>query len=363
MNIAQVTAALSEIAHLHYAEDFDNVGLLTGESHWEVSGVLVSLDCLEQTVDEAISKNCNLIVAFHPIIFKGLKNLLPDDYVKRTVVKAIKNDIAIYAIHTALDNAYNGVSYRMAGAIGLENVRTLIPQKNMIKKLQCYVPEDHLEVVREALFAVGAGKLGNYSECSYNAEGIGTFKGNDYSNPQLGEKNKRESANEKMLIVTYLPHLERKVLKAMNDAHPYEEVAHEVTTLENSYQNIGMGAVGHLDTPIEIDDFLKLIKQVFDSGVVRHTLSRKRNIQKVALLGGSGAFGIKNAIAAGADAYVTADLKYHDFFQGDDILLCDVGHFESERFTIDLLHDFLSSKFRNIAIFCAEAQTNPVNYY
>ncbi len=374
MTIKNVQDALGKIAHLQYAEDFDNVGLLTGDSGWEVNGILVTLDCLENVVDEAIDKNCNLIVTFHPIIFKGLKNLRPDDYVRRTVVKAIKNDIAIYAIHTALDNAHNGVSYRMASAMGLEKVKTLIPRTETIKKLQTYVPKDNFVLVREALFAAGAGKLGNYEECSYWVGGQGTFKGNDHSNPQLGKPGVRETADEVMLSVTYLPHLENKVVQALKQAHRYEEVAYEITTLENSYQNIGMGAIGEWEYGLTVEEFLEKTKSVFGSGVVRFTLSRsevypepvegrKRTIQKVALLGGSGSFAINNAIKSGADAYVTADLKYHDFFQGTEILLCDVGHFESERFTIDLLYDFLSSKFCNIAVFCAEAQTNPVNYY
>ncbi len=363
MVIKDVTDYLEQLAPLHYAEDFDNVGLLTGDYNDPVNGILVTLDCLENVVDEAIEKNCNLIVAFHPIIFKGLKHLRASDYVRKTVVKAIKNDIAIYAVHTAIDVANGGVSYLMASELGLKNITTLTPKKGLIKKLITYVPNDHIHDVKKALFNAGAGSLGNYDECSFSTSGTGTFKGNEKSEPVIGESGTRSTVNEQQLSITYLPHLESKILKALFTSHPYEQVAYEVSTLENTYQNIGMGAIGTLENTLNVDDFLKLLKAVYGSGAVRYSLSRKRNIKTVAVLGGSGAFAIQNAIRAGADAYVTADLKYHDFFQGENILLCDVGHYESEQFTKNLLQEYLSKKFSSFAILCADARTNPVNYY
>lgn len=363
MIIKDIITHLEQLAPRTYAEDFDNTGLLTGSKDTKVTGILTTLDCLENVVDEAIEKNCNLIIAFHPIIFKGLKHLQPTDYVRKAVVKAIKNDIAIYATHTALDVAKGGVSYRMAAQLGLENVKTLIPKKQLIKKLTVYVPTKNLEQVREALFESGAGALGNYSECSFSTEGNGTFKGNEKSNPQIGQPGIRETLPEHQLQVTYLPHLENAVIDALITSHPYEEVSYEITTLENAYQDIGMGAIGSLSTPLKTDDFLKHAKSVFNCGVIRTSLSRKREIKKVAVLGGSGAFAISQAITAGADAYLTADLKYHDFFMGSETLICDIGHYESEQFTKNLLHEYLSNKFSSFAILCAQAQTNPVNYY
>ncbi|MBF4984971.1 Nif3-like dinuclear metal center hexameric protein [Nonlabens mediterrranea] len=363
MKIQDVLTYIEELAPRYYAEDFDNTGLLTGNSQDEVNGVLVTLDCLENVVDEAIAKNCNLIVAFHPIIFSGLKNIRPDDYVKRAVIKAIKHDISIYAIHTALDNAKNGVSYRMARELGLENISTLIPQKGIIKKLVTYVPDKNVEIVKEELFKAGAGKLGNYEQCSYSVDGTGTFLGNEESNPIIGQRGNRSTISEKLLSVTYLPHLESKIIKALFNSHPYEEIAYEISTLDNKYAHIGMGAIGEFKDELDIKKFLELAKDVFNTGVVRHSNTKVEKIKSVALLGGSGAFGIKNAIQSGADAYLTADLKYHDFFQGETILLCDVGHYESEQFTKNLLHEYLSKKFSNFAILCADAQTNPVNYY
>lgn len=361
--IKQVTDYLEILAPRAYAEDFDNTGLLTGIKHDEVTGILVTLDCLENVVDEAIEKGCNLIVTFHPIIFKGLKHLQPTDYVRKAVVKAIKNDIAIYAIHTNLDSVKGGVSYRMAEALNLNHVKTLVPKKSLLKKLTTYVPNTDVEKVRDALFQAGAGALGNYSDCSFSHEGVGTFKGNEESNPAIGQQGKREEVAESQLNLTFLPHLEIPVLQALHRSHPYEEVAYEITTLDNYYQNIGLGVIGEWEAPLPKEDFLRRVKSVFDCGVIRFSLSRKRDFKKVALLGGSGAFAIQNAMAAGADAYVTADLKYHEFFEGSEMLLCDIGHFESEQFTKNLLHEYLSDKFSSFAILCAEAQTNPVNYF
>lgn len=361
--IKDITNYIEKLAPLRYAEDFDNVGLLVGSYETPITGVLVTLDCLENVVDEAIDKSCNLIVAFHPIIFKGIKNLRPDDYVKRVIIKAIKNDIAIYATHTALDVAHGGVSYRMAQELGLQNLKTLAPKNNLIKKLTTYIPIEHFDQVQNTLFQSGAGHIGNYNECGFSVDGDGTFKGNELSNPQYGVSGIRSTEKEKQLHITYLPHLESKILKTLKESHPYEEVAYEIVTLENSYQKIGMGCVGEFPEELEIEDFISTLKSTFNHNAIRTSLSRKRTIKKVAVLGGSGAFAIQNAKSYGADAYVTADLKYHDFFQGQDILLCDIGHYESEQFTKNLLTEYLTEKFTNFAILCAQAQTNPVNYY
>ncbi len=362
MFIKDVTNYIEQLAPLQYAQSFDNVGLLVGDATTKVTGVLVTLDCLESVVNEAISKDCNLIITFHPIIFAGIKKLTASDYVNKAVLKAIKNDIAIYATHTALDMAHGGVSHRMAAALDLKEVRTLIPEQQIIKKLSVHVPLSHEEKLVEALFNAGAGKLGNYQECSFKWEGTGTFKGNSHSNPTIGQVGKRETLQEKLIQVTYLPHLESEILNKMRIAHPYEEISYYLQTIENTYDRIGMGAIGKLETPVESSKFLNYVKSTFNTGVVRHSLSRKQNIQKIAVLGGSGAYAINNAINAGADAYITADLKYHDFFKGEDILLCDVGHYESEQFTKNLLQEYLSEKFSNFAILCAQTQTNPVNY-
>ncbi|TBN05541.1 Nif3-like dinuclear metal center hexameric protein [Hyunsoonleella flava] len=364
MIVQDVIDHLESLAPSAYAEDFDNVGLLVGDKTAKVSGVLVTLDTLETVVDEAIAKNCNLIVSFHPIIFKGLKKLTGKNYVERVVIKAIKHNIAIYSIHTALDNSYQGVNDMICNQLGLENKKILIPQHGTIKKLTTYVPKHEAEVLRRALFSVGAGSIGNYDNCSFNVEGYGTFKGNDMSSPTIGEKGETHTEHETKITVTFAKHLESRVLKTLFETHSYEEVAYEVITIENKNQHIGMGMIGELTTPLSEKDFLTHLKTKMKTGCIRHSDFLNKDIKKVAVLGGSGSFAINAAKSAGADAFVTADLKYHDFFSSENsILLADIGHYESEQFTKTLLVEHLTKKITNFAIILSNTNTNPVKYF
>jgi len=363
MIIQEVIDLIEDFAPLNYAEDFDNVGLLVGDSKKEVTGALITLDTLEATVEEAIAKNCNLIISFHPIIFSGLKKLTGKDYVQRTVLKAIKNDIAIYAIHTALDNQHKGVNDMICEKIGLIDRQILIPRKDSIKKLTTFVPVKDAEKVREALFTAGAGSIGNYDNCSFNITGKGSFKGNDESNPVVGEKGKVHFEEESQIGITYPAHIESEILKNLFTAHPYEEVAYEIHSLENKNQHLGMGMIGELETDINEEAFLKKIKSTFGSGCVRHSKLLNKPIKKVAVLGGSGAFAINIAKAAGADIFITADLKYHDFYKAEEkLVLADIGHYESEQFTKNLLYSFLSKKISSFALILADTNTNPIHY-
>ncbi len=364
MTVKNVSDLLNEWAPLAYAEDFDNVGLLVGDPSQEVSQILVAHDALESVVDEAIRRDCNLIVCFHPIIFSGLKKLTNSNYVQRAVQKAIRNDIAIYAIHTALDNVEHGVNYGMARALELRNTKILSPKKQHIYKLTTYVPTSQTEMLKEALFNAGAGSIGNYDECSFTLEGQGTFKGNEDSNPVLGKKHQRHTEPESQINITFEKHLQSKILKALFINHPYEEVAYELTALENVLQNVGMGMIGELAAEMTEKDFLTLVKSKFQTGGIRHSALLSTTIKKVAVLGGSGAFAISAAKAQGADALITADLKYHDYYQAErSILLCDVGHYESERFTKNLISDYLTEKISTFAIILSEVNTNPINYF
>ncbi|WP_405605573.1 Nif3-like dinuclear metal center hexameric protein [Polaribacter sp. Asnod1-A03] len=364
MTIKNITNYIEKLAPLNYAEDFDNVGLLVGNYQTEVTNVLVTLDTLEETVDEAIAKNCNLIVSFHPIIFGGLKKLNGNSYVERVVLKAIKNDIAIYATHTALDNSKNGVSAKMCEVLGLENTQILIPKKGIIKKLTTYVPNTkNVQELRNALFSAGAGNIGNYDNCSFNILGEGTFRGNHNSNPTLGEKNKNHSEKETQISVIFESKNEGPILKALKENHPYEEVSFEIITLENIHQNIGMGMIGEFPEEMDEKDFLLYLKKTMKTDCVRHSNLINKKIKKVAVLGGSGSFAISNAKRAGADAYVSADFKYHEFFKAENsILLADIGHYESEQFTKNLLVDYLTKKFSNFAVILSEKSTNPIYY-
>ena len=364
MIIQDVINHLEDFAPLAYAEDFDNVGLLVGDKNTKLTGVLVTLDTLEAVVDEAITNNCNLIVSFHPIIFKGLKKLTGKTYVERTVQKAIKNDIAIYAIHTALDNHVNGVNDMICDQLGLLNRKILIPQSETIKKLTTYVPKVEAENLRQAIFNIGAGTIGNYSNCSFNIEGVGTYMGNQNSNPTIGVKGKTHFEEETQISVTFTKHLEARVLATLFKNHSYEEVAYEITTLENKNQNIGMGMVGVLEKPMSETDFFNFLKTKMNTECIRHSKFVNKPIQKIAVLGGSGSFAIQAAKSAMADVYVTSDLKYHDFFSAENnIILADIGHYESEQYTKNGLVAHLTKKISNFAIVLSTTNTNPVKYF
>lgn len=370
MKIKQILTILDEIAPLSYAEDFDNIGLLVGNQDNELTGILVCHDALESVIDEAIDKDCNLIICFHPILFSGLKKITGKNYVERVVIKAIKNDIAIYALHTALDNHQNGVNKIFCDVLGLKNTKILIPKQNYIKKLVTYTTPNNAEQVRNALFEVGAGKISNYENCSFNSEGFSTFKGNENSNPTIGKKGELTQNNEIKIEVIFEKHLKSGIIKALFQNHIYEEVAYEIYDLQNSHQNIGMGMIGELENSMTEKDFLEFVKDKIDAKGIRHSEFLNREIKKVAVLGGAGSFAIKNAIAAGANVFLTADLKYHQFYEAEKtILLADVGHFESERFTKNYIFDFLIEKMTNFAnnlkitkIILSKENTNPVKY-
>ncbi len=363
MKVKDVMAILEELSPLSYSEGFDNTGLLVGDVNSKVLGILVTLDTLEKVVDEAIENNCNLIVSFHPIIFSGLKKITGKTYVERVVQKAIKHDIAIFSNHTALDNSFNGVNAMICEKLGLKNRSILIPQPETIKKLITFVPTKDAEKVRNALFAVGGGSIGNYENCSFNIEGSGSFKGNDDSNPVLGKKGELHFEKEVQIGITYSKHLQTKIMKALFESHPYEEVAYEITTLENQNQHIGMGMIGEFETEMEEMEFLKFLKRTMKTECVRHSSLLKRKIKKVAVLGGSGSFAIDIAKNVGADAFISADFKYHDFFKAENtILLADIGHYESEQYTKDLIHSFLKKKMTNFAILLSQTNTNPISY-
>ena len=363
MIVQDVINYLEELSPLAYAEEFDNVGLLVGQKNTEITGVLVTLDTLETVVDEAIENNCNLIVSFHPIIFKGLKKITGSTYVERVVMKAIKHDISIFAIHTALDNALLGVNNRICEQLELINQQILIPQIGTIKKLTTYVPKEGAHKLREALFNIGAGAIGNYNHCSFNVEGIGTFNGNENSNPTIGKKGITQHQEEVKLSIIYAKHLESKILQMLFKTHPYEEVAYEISTLENKNQHIGMGMVGEFKNPMDETSFLNHLKSKMQSQCIRHSSLLGKPIKKVAVLGGSGSFAIHAAKTVKADAFITADLKYHDFFAAENnILLADIGHYESEQYTKNLLVAFLTEKMPNFAIILSKTNTNPVKY-
>ncbi len=363
MIIQDVIDLIEDFAPTKYAEDFDNVGLLIGDKSKEVKAALITLDTLESTVDEAIAKNCNLIISFHPIIFSGLKKITGKNYVERVILKAIKHDIAIYAIHTALDNQYKGVNDAIAAKLGLINRKILIPRTDTIKKLVTFVPSSDTEKVRKALFEAGGGSIGNYDNCSFNISGKGSFKGNEESNPVIGRRGEVHFEEEVQIGITFQSHLHQNILKALFSSHPYEEVAYEIYSLENENQHLGMGMIGELEEPADEKEFLDAVKKTFNCGCIRHSKFLSKPIKKVAVLGGSGAFAIENAKRNDADIFISADFKYHDFYKAEEkLILADIGHYESEQFTKNLLYSFLSKKISSFALILADTNTNPINY-
>lgn len=364
MKIADIIQLLEQTAPPSYQESYDNAGLLTGSSAWECSGIICTLDATEEVILEAKAKGCNLVVAHHPIIFGGLKKITGKNYVEKTVISAIKNDIAIYAIHTNLDNVIKGVNDRIADKLGLINRRMLASKPNQLMKLFTFVPVEHAGKVRNAIFEAGAGYIGNYSECSFNAEGTGTFKAGEDTDPFVGEKGKQHQEKEVKIESIFPAHLQHKIVSAMIKAHPYEEVAYDVLALANEYQQVGSGLVGELPEAVEETLLLAHIKASFGLSVIRHTSLPGKKIKKVAICGGAGSFLVSKAIASGADIYITGDVKYHEFFDANDrLVIADIGHWESEQFTIDLLFDILKAKFPTFAVLKTGVRTNPVHYY
>ncbi|MBN8672785.1 MAG: Nif3-like dinuclear metal center hexameric protein [Chitinophagales bacterium] len=363
MKIAEIVSLLESIAHPSLQEPYDNAGLITGNAGWECSGIICSLDATEEVVREAMEKKCNLVVAHHPIIFSGLKKLNGNNYVEKTVITAIKNDIAVYAIHTNLDNVIEGVNGKMAAMLGLEEVTILSQKGNTLKKLFTFVPADKAVQVRNAIFEAGGGHIGNYSECSFNTEGTGTFKAGTGSDPYVGKIGERHEEKEIRIEVVFPGFLETRIISAMRSAHPYEEVAFDIVAQSNSHPGIGAGVIGHLPEPIAEKEFLALLKKVFGLEIIRHTAFLGKPVKKVALCGGAGSFLVSRALGAGADVFITGDMKYHEFFDANGrILIADIGHYESEQFTIDLLHDVLRQKFPTFAVLKTAVQTNPVHY-
>ena len=363
MKLRELITFLESLAPLDYQEDYDNSGLIIGNSDKEVTGALISLDCTEAVVDEAIAMGYNLVISHHPIVFRGLKKFTGKSYVERVVMKAIKNDIALYAIHTNFDNVLVGVNKKICDILGVVNPSILKPKVGALKKLVTFCPNAAAWKVREALFEAGAGSIGNYSECSYNTEGFGTFKAGEGANPHVGEIGKTHSESEVRIETIYPAIIELKLIAALLAANPYEEVAYDLYPVSNSYLQVGSGMIGNLENDQDEMTFLKLIKEKLNTKVVRHTPLTGKKIRRVAVCGGAGSFLLNNALAAGADIFVTSDFKYHEFFDAEGkLIIADVGHFESEQFTQELLLEFITEKFRNFALRLTSQSTNPINY-
>ena len=345
-------------------EGYDNSGLLVGETQQELKGVLISVDVTEAVIDEAIRKGLNFVLSHHPVIFSGLKSLTGKNYVERSVMKAIRNNITLYAAHTSLDNLKHGINFQMAGKLGLKHISVLRPSQQQLLKLVFFVPHDHAEKVRNAVFEAGAGVVGDYQACSYNLAGKGSFKPGEETHPYVGEVGEVHF-EEEARVETWLPKYKtQQVLEAMTRAHPYEEVAYDLYPLLNSDKETGAGVIGELDEEIPEKEFLEKLKETFDLPVVRHTKLLYSFVKRIALCGGSGSFLLEDAMTQGADVFVSGDFKYHRFFDAEEkILIADIGHYESEAIAKDFFYELLTKKFHNFAVHLSEINTNPINYY
>jgi dinuclear metal center YbgI/SA1388 family protein len=363
MKLSDIISTLEKFAPPQLQESYDNSGLLIGNTQTEIIKALVTVDVTEAVLKEAIEKKCNLIISHHPLIFKGIKSITGKNAEERIIEKAIKNDIAIYAIHTNLDNVDRGINAILCQKLGIKNTRILSPKKELLRKLVTFCPSDHAEKVRKAIFEAGAGQIGEYDSCSFNTPGTGSFRGSDATHPFVGEKGKLHYEDEIRIETIYPVYRETAVLKALFESHPYEEVAYDLYPLENVFDRVGAGMIGELETEADELEFLKSVKQTLGSGCVRHTKLPGKKIKKVAVCGGSGSFLIGDAIRAGADIFITGDIKYHDFFQAENrIIIADVGHYESEQFAKELIYHVLIEKFPNFAVLISEGGTNPINY-
>lgn len=363
MQLSKIISILEDFAPLSLQESYDNAGLIIGSHKDEISSALICIDITEEVIEEAIEKNCNLIISHHPIVFSGLKKINGKNYVERCIIKAIKNDIAIYACHTNIDSVAKGVSHKMAEKLNLNNCKILSPSKGNLNKIVCYVPTEHQESVRQAMFNAGAGSIGDYNNCSFNSKGCGTFKAGENTNPYVGEINKQHT-EEEIKIETIVPsHYTGKVISAMLSKHPYEEVAYDIYPLNNTNPQIGFGIIGELDNAIDSIEFLKNTKDIFNCQYIKHTPLVKEKVKKVALCGGSGSFLLSTAISKKADVYISGDFKYHDYFNAEDkIIIADIGHYESEQFTKEIFYELLTKKLPNFAVRISEINTNPINY-
>ena len=363
MIIREIISYLDSVAPPAYQESYDNAGLIIGNPGMIITSALITLDVTEAVIDEAIETGCELIIAHHPILFKGIKKINGNSYVERCVIKAIKNDIAIYAAHTNLDNIMGGVNSKICEKIGLTNLSILSPVKEQLFKIVTFIPEDHLDKVREALFDAGAGEIGNYDKCSFSSNGTGTFRGGDEANPYVGEIGEFHFEKEVRFETIIPKHLKNNVIDALLKSHPYEEVAYDIYPLQNSMSQVGSGMIGELPGAENEIDFLSRLLQIFGCKCIRHTYLLGKPVKKVAVCGGSGSYLLPAAIAAGADIFVTADVKFHDFFDAEErIVIADIGHYESEQFTKELFYEILIKKFPNFALRLSEVKTNPALY-
>lgn len=364
--IKEVLQAMDAICSESIQESWDNSGLQWGDDSETVKGVIVSLDVTMDVINEAIDCGCNLIIAHHPLIFGPLKQVRKNGTeVERLAYHCIQNSIAVYAAHTNWDKVAQGVSWVMAKRIGLLNEEILQPEKDGLCNLKVMGTPRDIAEIRKAWFNAGIGNVGEYSNCSFTTDGWGTFEPSESANPSVGEKNKTEFLRENAIEILCTKKDVSKALAIATETSSYETIAHSIIPLKNTNDTLGFGCIGELKEALSLSDFLALCKEKYACKVVRYNPSEKiKNIKTVAVCGGSAIDFLPTAIARKADAYITADVKYHQFMLADDALtLVDVGHYESEIWAMEYLTHLISEKFHNFAIRLTTINTNSVRYF
>ena len=364
MKVKEIRKVLEEFAPLKLQESYDNAGLVCGSNEWDVKGVLCTLDVTEEIIDEALKLGDNLIVAHHPVIFQAIKSLTGKTATERILIKALQNNIAIYAAHTNMDNISTGVNQKICDKLGLINCKILSPGTGNLVKVVTFVPENFASQVRDALFTAGAGNIGNYDSCSYNISGQGTFRGGESTHPFVGEKGKLHFENE-IRIETVVPRFRlNSCIDELIRVHPYEEVAYDIYPIENEYNSIGSGMIGEFETPVTHKEFMDMLKRTFNIPAIRYAGLIKEHYKRISVCGGSGSFLLNKAIGLNSDVFLTSDIKYHQFFEAEQkLLFCDIGHYESEQFTKEIFYDLLNKNFSTFAVHSSKTITNPVKYY
>ena len=363
MILSEIISILNSKFPLSLQESYDNCGLLIGDTKSEITGALICLDITEEILDEAVNKQCNLIISHHPLIFSGIKSLTGRTDTERLVIRTIRENIAVFAIHTNLDNHHEGVNHLLCDKLGITKAEILQPLPDKLRKLVTFCPPSQSGQVLDAIFDAGAGQIGKYDCCSFSTSGEGTFKALTGANPFVGELGKLHTEPELRIETIFPAFIENSVITALKKAHPYEEVAYDIYPLSNKHNDIGAGMIGTLPQAVDAEEFLISVKEILQVGCIRHTNLKNKKVQRVAVCGGSGSFLIKDAISCNADIYMTGDIKYHDFFiPGNKMILADIGHFESEQFTKELIYNFLKKKITTFALFISGTNTNPVNY-
>lgn len=364
MKLSEIVSVIESFAPLAYQDSYDNAGLIIGDASRNIKKALITIDVTEEVIDEAVNVGAELIISHHPVIFHEIKKITGSTNTGRIIMKAIKNDLAVYSAHTNLDNIKEGVNLKICQKLGLTNPRILSPVKGELRKLVTFVPLDHADNVRSTLFSSGAGQIGEYEQCSYNLEGMGTFKGSEYTNPYTGKKGKLHFEKEVRIETIFPKALEPQIISSLLAAHPYEEVAYDIYPLDNSYDKVGAGMIGELGKETDELSFLRKLKSVFNTKYIKHTKLRNKKIKKVAVCGGSGSKLIQDAVRAGADIFISGDIKYHQFFESSEkIIIADIGHYESEQFTKEIFYELLKKKLPKFALHLSEFNTDPIKYF